>query len=623
MKNISLLFKRLLIVIIIYFITRCLFIWSNNKYLHIDTFISLLKIFWGGIRFDISAIIYVNLIFIFLHITYYKKLVSGKISRVIKWLYLITNGCFIAINIIDVAYYSYTFKRMQQEVFSIIGDVKRLTIPYLSGYWYLLLLFILLMILINWLYNKTCSKIYAGKISIIARIVSFVLIIGLTVLGARGGFQMKPIDSTMAIQYALAGQTNAVVNTPFTFLHSLFKRKLSDKKYFLDAEVNKIFPVVHAAIPETGRKPNIIIIVLESFAKRFIGGLSGNSISYTPFLDSLINYSTVFTNSFANSHVSIDGNFSTFFGLLPLTGEPILYSIYKGNRFNGIASLLLPLGYKSAFFHGASNGSFKLDNMSLLAGFEKYYGRTEYDNDADYDGAWGIWDEPFLQFAVKKMNEIPQPFVSGIFTVTSHHPFKVPDQYKNIFKEGSESYHKVIQYTDYALSKFFAAASKQPWFANTLFFICADHSVISSNSTEGNEVNQFRIPILIFDPAHAKKKIYNYTVQQCDILPTILNITGTTSPFVSFGNNMLDSSAFHFTINRDGNTYRFFTNEYALIVLNEKPVKLYEFKKDPELNNNIVNKDIRLTDSLLTILKAALQQYNNRMNENRMIPDEK
>jgi phosphoglycerol transferase MdoB-like AlkP superfamily enzyme len=607
-----------MIIEVIYFITRCLFIWSNNKYLHIDSWENLTSIVIGGIRFDLSAIIYTNIIFILLHAIYFKSLEEGKLAKIIKWFFLLTNGFFIALNFIDVIYFPFTFKRMQREVFTIIGDIKRLSIPYLLQYWYLLFLFIFLLLAINWIYNKTLKqKAGNDKTTLPIRLFSFVIVIGLSVLLARGGFQIQPIDPLMAVEYAPAQQTSAVLNTPFVFLHALGKKKLSEKNYFSENEVNKVFSVECTAIPATGKKPNIIIIILESFAHRFIGGLGNNGLSYTPFLDSLIDHSTVFTNAFANGHVSIDGNFTTIFSIPPLAEVEILYTKYAGNNFTGIASLLKPMGYSSAFFHGGNNGSFKLNDLASLAGFEKYYGRNEYNNDADYDGTWGIWDEPFLQYSIQKINAMQPPFISGIFTVSSHHPFNVPNQYKNIFKKGHEEYSEVVQYTDHALKSFFDTAAKQAWYNNTIFFICADHSVMSSDAILGNHVNQFRIPILIFNPSDTNKKIYNNVVQQSDILPTIVNITGTDKPFVSFGKNMLDSST-GFFLNRDGETYRLFLKDHAFISINDEPKELYNFKTDPLLKKNLIDNK-KLSDSLSQILKAAVQQFNNRMNNNKMV----
>ena len=60
------------------------------------------------------------------------------------------------------------------------------------------------------------------------------------------------------------------------------------------------------------------------------------------------------------------------------------------------------------------------DAFANLSGFDDYFGKTEYNNDDDYDGIWGIWDEPFLQYFAKQMNTFKQPFYTTLFTVSSH-----------------------------------------------------------------------------------------------------------------------------------------------------------------------------------------------------------
>lgn len=108
-------------------------------------------------------------------------------------------------------------------------------------------------------------------------------------------------------------------------------------------------------------------------------------------------------------------------------------------------------------------------------GYKDYYGRTEFDRDPrfggerEYDGTWAIWDEPFLQFYAMKMTEFREPFVTSVFTASSHHPYVVPEKYKDIYKEeGTNPIHKCIRYTDMALRKFFETARKQPWYKNTI-----------------------------------------------------------------------------------------------------------------------------------------------------------
>ena len=80
--------------------------------------------------------------------------------------------------------------------------------------------------------------------------------------------------------------------------------------------------------------------------------------------------------------------------------EPFISSLYKNNAFVGIGSLLQTKGYYSAF-HGANNGSMGFDAFTQRAGFNAYYGRNEFGDDTYFDGNWGIFDEPFLQYTAR------------------------------------------------------------------------------------------------------------------------------------------------------------------------------------------------------------------------------
>ncbi|MBK7038009.1 MAG: hypothetical protein IPH42_17160 [Bacteroidetes bacterium] len=96
----------------------------------------------------------------------------------------------------------------------------------------------------------------------------------------------------------------------------------------------------------------------------------------------------------------------------------------------------------------------QFDRLMAQAGIEQYFGRNEYGNDDDFDGNWGIFDEPFLKWTANEMSTLKPPFYSQIFTISSHHPFTVPTQHKGKFKKGVIPMLEVVGYADYALQQF-------------------------------------------------------------------------------------------------------------------------------------------------------------------------
>ncbi len=84
---------------------------------------------------------------------------------------------------------------------------------------------------------------------------------------------------------------------------------------------------------------------------------------------------------------------------------------------------------------------------------------NEYGNKKDFDGYWAIWDEEFFQYFAGKLSGFPQPFISVIFSATSHHPFILPERYTGKFPEGPHPINRCIGYTDMAVRRFFESAS--------------------------------------------------------------------------------------------------------------------------------------------------------------------
>ena len=298
---------------------------------------------------------------------------------------------------------------------------------------------------------------------------------------------------------------------------------------------------------------------------------------------------------------------------IPSIEAPYVLSHFSGNKLNSTASLLKEKGYYTAFFHGAPNGSMGFNAFANLCGFDDYYGKDEYANDDDYDGIWGIWDEKFLQFYANKMNTFQQPFYTTFFSVSSHHPYKLPGGYDVKFKGGNRDIYKTIEYTDYSLRKFFETASKMPWYKNTLFVFTADHASAEIGYPEYNTPwGYFSIPIFFYQPGKNLGGLRNEIVQQIDIMPTVLGYLSYDKPYVSFGRD-INRDKQPFAFNYLDNTYQSFEGDYLLLFNGQKSVGLYDFKNDRLMQKNLLT---MLPDTVAQMemrLKAFIQQYNNRM----------
>ena len=94
-------------------------------------------------------------------------------------------------------------------------------------------------------------------------------------------------------------------------------------------------------------------------------------------------------------------------------------------------------------------------------------------------------------------------------------------------------------YTDYALGRFFAEASKQPWFANTIFLITADHCASSAGRTE-IPLEKYHIPALIYAPGFVEPQHVGGIVSQIDLMPTLLSLLNMSYDSHFYGRSIFD-----------------------------------------------------------------------------------
>lgn len=622
---------RLVVALLLLTLARVLFYYYNRDLLQIDSSSQLLRLFRGGLRFDLSALGYGNLLVVLLSLLPLPWVHKRWYQRSIAVLYIVVNSLMWVLNLGDMVYYRFTQTRTTMAVFTeFAGDDKLHFLRFFVDYWPVTLVGLLgiaaLICLERFLPRPVAKPSLRGIIYYPLNIGSLCLLAWLGVAAMRGGFthEIRPITLSNASAYVDKPQQRAMVlNTPFALIRSFGKRKIPTYQYMPEAEALAEFdPVTRPEpTPVSGmmRGRNVMVIIWESFAREWVGGLNRDKPGYrgyTPFIDSLLGQSYVFTDAYANGYKSIESMPSIFTSILR-PEVPLVTSIYSGYKLPTILPLFQKLGYHTAFFHGAMTGSMGFDAFTNQIGFEKYFGREDYGNDKDYDGIWGIWDEPFLQYVGRQLGKLPEPFFATEFTLSSHHPFRVPKQYESVLPKGTYQMHQPIGYTDMALKRFFDYARTQPWYERTLFVLVADHAVAGVRSEYKTSVGAFRIPIILFDPQGRLKGQSAETVSQMDLGPTLLDLVGNTAPFVSFGNNAFDPSRPHVAIT-PASGYQMIQSPWVLQYDGQRIIGLYRTDTDPGLQRNVAEANPEVRDRMLRYLQAWLQSYSSRLNENRL-----
>ncbi len=645
-SNVFSLVWNLLLVYICYSLCRLAFLLENFRLFagHLDWGYAL-SLFGAGLIFDTSAILYTNALFILLFLLPLHWKETKSFYRIVRGIYVTVNGLFLAINLIDCVYFRFAGRRTTMSVFQEFGNegggnLTSIFATEFLSHWYLVLLAVLLFYSLYKLYRAPQNiPVYSKWQYYVVQLAALLVAIPFTVFGMRGGMTTatRPITISNANQYVNRPlDAGIVLNTPFSVFRTLGKRAFVIPDYLSEQEATALYSPVHVPGDSVQFKPmNVVVIIWESFTKEFVGSLNpglegGKYKGYTPFIDSLLTKSLTFTHTYANGRKSIEGMPSVL-SSIPSFVEPFFLTPASLNDVSGVAGELTKhKGYYSAFFHGAMNGSMGFQAFARSTGFQDYFGRTEYNEDPryngdkDFDGTWAIWDEEFLQYYCDKMTEFKEPFVTSVFTASSHHPFAVPARYEGKFPEGPTPLQRCIGYTDNALRLFFEKASRQPWFKNTLFVITADHTSLGTYPEYLTDLGMYSVPILFYAPGMPELcGMEDKIVEQIDIMPTVLGILGYDRPYICFGQDAICTPAEDkFAVNNllGTNIYQFVKGDYLIQFDGEQVTKAYLYRTDSLLKEDVKNSmPQEILQSMEKQLKSIIQQYMQRMNTNNLV----
>lgn len=626
---------KLASLVAIFSFVRIVFYLCNLHLFQEETAFNIFKSFLAGVRFDLSTIAMVNGPFILFWALPLKIRQNKSVDRWVNGLFFIINLIALLPNIIDCRYYTFTLRRMGNEIFSqgvMLTEDPSIYLAMLCDYWYLV---------IAGIAAATALYVVSFKISLAGtkssknhgiQFLFFIACIAFEVITVRGGFQRKPIAPSDIYIYAPTTHVAPLINnTTFNIIKS-FKYKILVNKLSQTnmANENIYSPIHHEPHPEfpyygAYKNKNICIIILESFSAEHIGALDGRfksegTPSFTPFLDTLIQKSLVF-DGFSNGTISINGLTSILSSIPSLQCSSFIASPFGGNIICALPEIMNQIGYYSAFFYGGQRNSCHFNGMTSKAGIHHYYCQDEYDGPKQNIQGWGVYDDSFFQFMLQKMNMMPRPFFTTLFTLSSHHPFIYPEKYHGMFPKGKVPHQELIAYTDFSLKLFFEAAEKTDWYKDTLFILIADHTAGQIQEYYTQSIGKYSIPVIFFDPSGHLPVERNATIfQQIDIMPTVLHLVGYDQNFFAFGTNAFDPTVQHFAISANDNISQLITQDHVLQFNGQKIIGF--FKRDDFLLKNDLTNDPSVIHDLEKselFLRSFLQEYFYDLYKNEMV----
>lgn len=592
----------------------------------------------GALLFDNASIIYSMLLFLLLSALPlpHKLWQSRGWQRVMFWSYIVPAMVMLAANMGDVVYFHYTEKRCTADeiFFADNGNTLELMLQFMWENLHLVLLWLFMVVALVWAYRRRFAVVAARMtlVEALLRIAMLLLVVLYAIVGIRGGItrMTRPITLSNSMLYAdTPTKANMILSNPFCIIRTI-SNKVDVPHFFEAAEVEQIYTPIHN--PSAYRSEmfgryegyNVVLVILESFSAEHSALLlaeehDGNG--YTPHIDSLMRRGLCFERCYANGQTSITAP-PAIWSSTPSYQTPFILMSESVAECRPLPRLLADKGYHTAFFCGSERGSMGFGAYAHIAGVDRLYSMEEYAERYsmdDFDGKWGIWDEPFLNYMGEELDSFPEPFFATLFTLTSHHPFNTPEEVRDELPAGTTLNHRPVAYTDRAIGRFMERYGQRGWFRRTLFVFIADH-VSSERMAERTLYNpgNHHIVGFAYTADGSLQQSYDHIFSQVDVMPTILGLVGNEEPYFAIGRDIFNEpDRVPFTLIRSGYGYIALTDEYVIEFDGHSCVGAYCYDDIYHTQNILSEIDIEPVENLI---KATLQQYYQRVSDMNYLP---
>ena len=327
-------------------------------------------------------------------------------------------------------------------------------------------------------------------------------------------------------------------------------------------------------------KPDIIIIVLESFSGYLIGPLGGDSL-VTPNINRYAREGILFTNFYASGTRTDKAIPAILDGYPAQPAQSIIKEPKKSQSLPSLVKILNDHGYHSSFWYGGEINFANFNSFVIGSGFHEIITKSNFDP-ANYNSKWGVHDHILFQTLKDSMKSIKEPFLKVVLTLSSHEPFDVPMD--PVFKGSDDmtKYKNSVYYTDKTLGSFLDWAKSTDWWKNALIMMVADHCARVYSDMPNYKQNVFKIPMLWVGGALSKSGMRVLKLgSQVDIPITLLDQLGISGDF-PFSKDLLSDQSKSFAFYTYNEGFGFITDSSAAAVdLKSKMVVLSE-GKNPE-----------------------------------------
>lgn len=352
--------------------------------------------------------------------------------------------------------------------------------------------------------------------------------------GLRGGWQPIPINqsdvyfskynivnlsavnSSWNLMHSIEQNRGYVTKNPFNYYDYKFAKQIVDSLHFVEKDTTVKFI-------ETSSKPNIVFLILESWSADLIKSCGGYD-SITPNFDKLAGEGLLFSNVISTGTVSDQGMSAILSGF---PAQPTVSIIKQPAKYQNLKCFVNKFqndGYFSSFHFGGQLNYGNIKGYIYFNNFDVVKEQSDL-SEKIQTGRLGVHDGPLLNKCADEYSSYKEPFISFVFTLSSHSPFDFPMKQKFNWAGELNGYVNSVYYTDSCIGDFFKKAEKTEWFDNTVFILMPDHSHHNPKKWGYHSPMYRRIPLLFYGKPlkqEFKGKIINDIFAQNDVTKTIL-----------------------------------------------------------------------------------------------------
>jgi len=403
--------------------------------------------------------------------------------------------------------------------------------------------------------------------------IPFFLFISATmIIPVRGGFGIAPMNPGKVYFSQNMYSNHAALNPIWNMMYSVSKSSSMNKRYPEYIEKSKGEQIVSNLIKVSGpskivlrtNRPNIVVVLLESFSSKMIEPLGGLP-EITPNFNKLCSEGILFSRMFASGDRSDKGIIATVSGFPAQSTQSIIKYPLKSQKLPTISGVLDSVGYRSSFYYGGDPDFANIRSYLYTAKFKNII--TQDDFPKSYrNSKWGVHDEYVYKKLLSDIDSAKGPFFKMFFTLTSHEPFEVPTKPKFKGNDEQTKFFSSVYYADSCLGAFINEAKTKEWYKNTLFILIADHGHRIPGNDPNFSVEKFKIPMLWLGGALSQDSLsISKTGSQIDLASTLLNQLGFNTKSFKFSKNLLSERINPFAYYAFNDGFGFVTDSTTLI----------------------------------------------------------